>query len=50
MVYIVATMLKKAIEDKVFLDSLSSTKSLDAVWKRLILMPEDYSQKAIFHP
>lgn len=47
MVYIVATMLRKAIQDKSFLEQLGSFKTLDEVWKRLILLPEDYAQKAI---
>ncbi|EGR32620.1 hypothetical protein IMG5_076500 [Ichthyophthirius multifiliis] len=46
MVYIVSTMLRKAIEDK----SLSNVSSLDEVWKKLILLPEDYSYKAIQNP
>lgn len=50
MVYIVATMLRKAIQDKAFVESLGSIKTLDEVWKRLILLPEDYAQKAIFDP
>lgn len=50
MVYIVSTMLRKAIEDQQFLNSLKTATSLDEVWKKLILLPEDYSQKAIFNP
>lgn len=43
-------MLRKAIQDKEFLDSLPSMTSLDTVWKKLILLPQDFSQKAIFDP
>jgi 2-methylcitrate dehydratase len=38
MVYIVATLLRKAIELK------------RSGWKELMLMPDDYSDKALFHP
>lgn len=50
MVYIVATMLRKAIQDADLLAELKSGTTLDAVWKKLILLPDDFSQKAIFDP
>lgn len=43
MVYIVGTMLRKAIQDKEFIESLPTLKSLDDVWKRLILLPIDFA-------
>lgn len=50
MVYIVSTMLRKAIQDAELLTSINAGTTLDAVWKRLILLPEDFSQKAIHNP
>ncbi len=47
MVYIVATMLRKAIENKV---AVSSDTSSDALWKLLMLAPEDYGKDALFNP
>lgn len=47
MVYIVSTMLRKAIEDEEFINKLKDLNSLNEIWKSLILLPEDYSQKAI---
>ncbi len=47
MVYIVATMLRKAIEAKETINHLQGT---DELWKALMLSPFDYHQDAIFHP
>lgn len=44
MVYIVSTLLKKAIHEAAAGTLPTET---DAVWKRIMLMPEDYSQGAI---
>jgi 2-methylcitrate dehydratase len=44
MVYIVATMLRKAIENR---DLLSSRAGTDSVWKAVMLSPYDYSADAI---
>jgi 2-methylcitrate dehydratase len=44
MAYIVATLLNKASKSQ----SLGQAKTLDAVWKSLMLMPEDYSHGAVF--
>ncbi|HWD41914.1 MAG TPA: hypothetical protein VG944_23945, partial [Fimbriimonas sp.] len=46
MVYIVATLLRKAIERR---DQVANQDS-DDVWKALMLMPEDYSQDALMNP
>lgn len=46
MVYIVATLLRKAIERR---EQIKAGGSDDA-WKTLMLAPEDYAQDAIFHP
>jgi 2-methylcitrate dehydratase len=46
MVYIVSTLLRKALDQKSSLD-LSST---DALWKTLMLSPYDYDQGAIQQP
>lgn len=43
MVYIVATLLRKAIEG-------SKAESSDALWQSLMLLPEDYGQEAILNP
>ncbi|MBI3721466.1 MAG: MmgE/PrpD family protein, partial [Fimbriimonas ginsengisoli] len=45
MVYIVATMLRKAVEA-----GLPAGQGTDGLWKALMLMPEDYSRAAIAHP
>ena len=47
MVYIIATLLRKAFEEKELKDGVENT---DALWKKLILMPADYNKEAIFHP
>lgn len=47
MVYIVATMLRKAIENK---SELSQGGGNDAAWKCVMLTPNDYSADAITHP
>jgi len=41
MVYIVSTILRKMIEDS-NVETISSL-SMDEVWKRYMLAPEDYS-------
>jgi len=46
MVYILATLLRKALDHKSELD-LSST---DALWRQLMLSPYDYDQAAIHNP
>ncbi|EGR27623.1 v-type ATPase 116kda subunit family protein, putative [Ichthyophthirius multifiliis] len=50
MVYIISTLLRKAIENQDFLQKLQTVSNLDEIWKTLILLPEDYSHKAIIHP
>jgi len=47
MVYIVATMLRKAIEAR---DRIHRRLGTDAIWKLLMLSPWDYSREAIDHP
>jgi 2-methylcitrate dehydratase len=47
MVYIVSTKLRKAIEAAA---SGGLARENDALWKRLILEPHDYDEKAIHHP
>ena len=47
MVYIVATLLRKAIEAA---DEVASASSTDELWKRLMLTPYDYAADAIHHP
>lgn len=47
MVYIVCTLLRKAIEHR---DALAHAASTDAVWKLLMLSPYDYDKAAIGHP
>ncbi len=49
MAYIVATLLRKAIEQHAKLPAPSG-ESNDAWWKALILEPRDYNADAIFHP
>ncbi|MFN3728659.1 MAG: MmgE/PrpD family protein [Fimbriimonadaceae bacterium] len=46
MVYILATKLRKAMEQRALLANAGS----DQCWKTLMLMPEDYSAEAIHHP
>lgn len=43
MVYIISTMLRKAIE----MENFNDCKTLDEIWKSLILLPEDYSYSAL---
>lgn len=45
MVYILATLLRKAIQMR---DRLAGMPSTDDLWKALMLMPQDYSKEAIF--
>ena len=47
MVYIVATLLRKAIELR---DAVGSAQSTDDVWIQTMLRPEDYSLDAIHNP
>lgn len=47
MVYIVATLLRKAIAHRAEIERASGT---DDVWKLLMLTPYDYSQDAVFNP
>lgn len=49
MVYIVSTMLRKAFEDKDFIEKLNNYGNLDEVWKHLMLTPYDYSHSAVFN-
>lgn len=49
MVYIISTLLRKAFEDKDFSRKLQSSKSLNDVWKLLMLEPKDYSYSALFN-
>lgn len=48
MVYITSTLLRKAIEIGPSL--LDSVRNLDDLWKKLMLEPKDYNQKAIHNP
>jgi 2-methylcitrate dehydratase len=52
MAYIVATMLRKALEHRAALGQLPAGDSNDEVWKVLMLLPADYAEdeSAIFHP
>jgi len=45
MVYILATLLRKAIERRDFLKN-----EVDALWRALMLTPFDYSREALFDP
>lgn len=44
MLYILSTLLRKAIEHPTL---YSNVKSTDCLWKKLMLMPEDYSYNAV---
>jgi len=46
----VATLLRKAFETEGFSEKLKSFRTLDEVWKTLMLEPKDYSFNALFHP
>lgn len=48
MVYILATLLRKALETEGFHDK--DFKSDDCIWKHLMLEPKDYSLNAINNP
>jgi len=50
MVYIISTLLRKAFEDKDFSKKLGQAKSLDDIWKLLMLAPVDYSYGSVNHP
>jgi 2-methylcitrate dehydratase len=47
MVYIVGTLLRKALEKHSILQS--EDLSVEEVWKHLMLLPVDYTEKAIFN-
>lgn len=50
MVYIISTILRKALESKDIQALLGSEKtSLDSIWKTLMLEPKDYGHKALFN-
>jgi len=46
MVYIIATLLRKAFEKY---DKIVEEPDLDSLWKYLMLSPNDYSKNAIFN-
>lgn len=50
MVYIVATLLRKAIERAGEGERSSEKSSAVSLWKDLTLMPADYDDSALFHP
>jgi 2-methylcitrate dehydratase len=50
MVYIIATVLRNAIEQAKALGQPSLGVTTDDYWKNLMLGPYDYSEEAIFHP
>lgn len=50
MAYIVATLLRKAIEASTEGLCLDGTASNDGLWKQLMLTPYDYAAEAIYHP
>lgn len=50
MVYITGTLLRKAFEIEDFNQKCSDYKSLDEVWKLLMLDPKDYSFPALYNP
>ena len=47
MVYILGTMLRKALVDKKVKARLTSATDLNEVWKALFLSPEDYGHDAL---
>lgn len=49
MVYIVSTLIRKAYEDPNFAQTVKTAKSLDEVWKLLMLSPYDYGYSALFN-
>jgi len=46
MVYIISTILRKALESR---DSLDPSSNIKEYWKTLMLTPDDYSKKAIYN-
>ena len=50
MVYIVSTLLRKAIDAARAAGTGAIADSNDAMWKHLILTPYDFDEKAMFHP
>jgi 2-methylcitrate dehydratase len=47
MVYIVSTLLRKALER---FDYVKQKRDLETLWKILMLLPEDYGADALDHP
>jgi 2-methylcitrate dehydratase len=50
MVYIVSTLLRKAIDAARASGTGTIADDNDAMWKHLILTPYDFDEKAMFHP
>lgn len=48
MVYIVATLLRKAVERMAF--GTTGNRGQEELWHSLMLLPADYSDAALFHP
>jgi hypothetical protein len=46
MIYIVATLIRKAFEKQEILTA--DEMSIEEIWMHLMLFPEDYAEKAIF--
>ena len=44
MLYILSTLLRKAIESD---DLFNNVENMNDLWKKLILMPEDYSYNSV---
>lgn len=50
MVYIISTMLRKALEKKSMLKQLNNEDGqLEEIWKHLMLTPHDYGKDALFN-
>jgi 2-methylcitrate dehydratase len=47
MVYIIATLLRKAFERY---ETITKDSNIDELWKTLMLTPQDYSEVAITNP
>ena len=50
MVYIVSTLLRKAIEVYEADPNALKVSHTDELWRKLMLLPYDYSEQAVFHP
>jgi 2-methylcitrate dehydratase len=51
MLYIVATLLRKAHEQTASIDTpAGSAEPLESIWRRLMLLPADYDDAALHHP